>query len=536
MDATVKELYYHNNPSVYPLTAFPLIMRNAIESLHKDCGVPMGMVGSVMLASASLACQSLIDVVLPYDQEDKGSCALYLLILAESGGRKSTIFSKIMQPFNQYSSFMKEDYKKKVKKYEEDLEEWTENNKYLRSDLREAQSSKEREVIQEEIKKHREDKPVVPRIFHLLYRKPSEATLRRGLMEYPYGGVITAEAITFFQGKLADLLGELNEIWDGAPIPYTIAAKKIDIDIKAWMTCLLMVQPHIFDRFMSKNKNEARDSGFISRFLISSYPRNKDGDTNLDYSESNATLGEYNKRISELLKVQEEKFNSNDDSKISLHLSEKAKVLWQAKNTEINKKKDEGQEWENIHDIASKASNNALRIAAIFTRVLDDESTEISVTALENAYRIVEWHLRQAHQLFFKDSPQEIFIQDVYAVFKWIKDKFETTNNLPILKTEITQKGIDGPRKLRRVKQLDPILQQLVSLRRIVVIKCENRAVYIVKPRLDSYFDIYKQNIEHNLYIPFSLIPFDSICGLYTSNNTPGKYSNELFNPMHLQY
>lgn len=535
MDDALRTLFYAK-PDVYPLTAFPLIMQNAIESLHKDCGISLDMVGSVMLGSASLACQSLIDVVLPYDKDNKGSCALFLLILAESGGRKSAIFSKVMRPFTQFSSYMKEDYKEKSKKFEDDLDEWNEYNKELRRFLRKTTSSEERDDFREEIKKHREDKPVPPRVFHLLYGNTSEASLYKGLIDYPYGGIITAEAITFFQGNLVSLQGFLNNIWDGVPQPYGRATKNIDHDITAWMTVLLMVQPHIFDGFMKKNKNEARHNGFTSRFLISLHPRNEDENTNLDYSKSDAALTEYNGRIAALLKVQEVNFNSNDSNKVTLYLSEPAQVLWQTKNTEINKKKGKGQEWENIHDIASKASNNAIRIAAIFTRVLDDECTEISVKALENAYRIVEWHLRQANQLFFKESPQDLFVQDVYAVFKWIKEKFEKTNNLPILKTEITQKGINGPRNLRRVEQLDPILQQLVGLRKIVVIKCDSRTMYIVKPRVEHYFNIYKQNIESCLHFPFNFIPVNSIRHFYTCNDIQGRYSNELFNPMRLQY
>ncbi|EBQ3155977.1 DUF3987 domain-containing protein [Salmonella enterica] len=168
MDETIKSLYY-NNSEVYPLTAFPLIMRNAIESLHRDCGVPMSMIGSVMLASASLTCQSLIDVVLPYDKYNKGSCALFLLVLAESGGRKSTIFTKIMSPFDRFSSRMKADYNRKSQQYDDEMEAWTEYSKDLRILLRKTKSTEERDELWDEIKEHRKNKPLAPRRFHLRY-------------------------------------------------------------------------------------------------------------------------------------------------------------------------------------------------------------------------------------------------------------------------------------------------------------------------------------------------------------------------------
>ncbi|EBQ3155978.1 DUF3987 domain-containing protein [Salmonella enterica] len=71
-------------------------------------------------------------------------------------------------------------------------------------------------------------------------------------MDYPYGGIITDEAINFFKGNIVDLLGFLNGVWDGVPQPFDRLTKNIDQDITAWMTILLMVQPKIFDTFMKK--------------------------------------------------------------------------------------------------------------------------------------------------------------------------------------------------------------------------------------------------------------------------------------------
>ncbi|EBF9516829.1 YfjI family protein [Escherichia coli] len=535
MDETIKSLYY-NNSEVYPLTAFPLIMRNAIESLHRDCGVPMSMIGSVMLASASLTCQSLIDVVLPYDKYNKGSCALFLLVLAESGGRKSTIFTKIMSPFDRFSSRMKADYNRKLQQYDDEMEAWTEYSKDLRILLRKTKSTEERDELWDEIKEHRKNKPLAPRRFHLRYGNTTEASLAKGLMDYPYGGIITDEAINFFKGNIVDLLGFLNGVWDGVPQPFDRLTKNIDQDITAWMTILLMVQPKIFDTFMKKNDEELRNNGFVSRFIIDVQPRNKYIETSLDYSESDAAIAEYNNRIEELLKVQETKFNNFDDSKISLHLSEEAKKLWQSKNSEIDKKRDIGQEWENINDIASKASNNAIRIAAIFTRITNDECTIINLKPLENAYRIVEWHLQQANKLFFKDSPQELFINDVISVFEYIKEKFRSNGGMPFSKNDLTQKGVDGPRKLRCTKQLDPILSQLVSLKKIVIITNKNRAIYIVKPKLEAMYNIYEGNIYECLHLPYDFLPLNSIARINMPSNTQGKYSNNLFDPQKLQY
>ncbi|MDQ6490113.1 DUF3987 domain-containing protein, partial [Salmonella enterica] len=76
------------NQSDYPVDKFPPVMRELIDTLHDDSQIPMEIIGNAVLAAASMACQSLVDVELSHNTTPE-LCSLYLLTLAESGEGKT---------------------------------------------------------------------------------------------------------------------------------------------------------------------------------------------------------------------------------------------------------------------------------------------------------------------------------------------------------------------------------------------------------------------------------------------------------------
>ncbi|AZT48941.1 DUF3987 domain-containing protein [Salmonella enterica subsp. salamae serovar 42:r:-] len=78
------------NQSDYPVDKFPPVMRELIDTLHDDSQIPMEIIGNAVLAAASMACQSLVDVELSHNTTPE-LCSLYLLTLAESGEGKTDL-------------------------------------------------------------------------------------------------------------------------------------------------------------------------------------------------------------------------------------------------------------------------------------------------------------------------------------------------------------------------------------------------------------------------------------------------------------
>ncbi|EBS5795626.1 DUF3987 domain-containing protein, partial [Salmonella enterica subsp. enterica serovar Saintpaul] len=93
----------------FPLDALPPILKNVVISLHLDTKIPIELICQVVLAAASLACQSIVNVKPHYSQTPE-PCSLYFLTLADPGEGKTTINKLVMKPFYDLSVRMKKKY------------------------------------------------------------------------------------------------------------------------------------------------------------------------------------------------------------------------------------------------------------------------------------------------------------------------------------------------------------------------------------------------------------------------------------------
>lgn len=121
----------------YPVASFPTVLENIIRSLHESTHIPVELVGNVVLAATSLACQSLIDVVQPHTNMPE-PCSLYLMTIAESGEGKTTINKLVMKPLYAYAAEMKREYEEKLIPYRREHNIWKIRHQALNSNLRQA--------------------------------------------------------------------------------------------------------------------------------------------------------------------------------------------------------------------------------------------------------------------------------------------------------------------------------------------------------------------------------------------------------------
>uniref|UniRef100_UPI0020330B25 DUF3987 domain-containing protein n=1 Tax=Escherichia coli TaxID=562 RepID=UPI0020330B25 len=89
--------------SPYPTDTLPPVLGNVIRSLHNSTGIPTELIGNVVLATVSLTCQSLVDVIQPHTDMPE-HCSLYLMTVAESGEGKTTINKLVMKPCYEFAA------------------------------------------------------------------------------------------------------------------------------------------------------------------------------------------------------------------------------------------------------------------------------------------------------------------------------------------------------------------------------------------------------------------------------------------------
>ncbi|MEQ4881830.1 YfjI family protein [Escherichia coli] len=486
---------------LFPYTLVPLI-----DDLYKSTRLPLELIFNTVLATLSLSCQSLVDVVHPHTNMPE-PCSLYLLAIAEPGAGKTTINRLVMNPCYEFADRLIQQYEERNKDYKTELQIWNTRQKALAANLRKAVNrGYPGEQEEEALRNHERNKPTRPVRPNFIYEDVSLKALVEGLNEHPEAGVISDEAVTFFRSYLKNYPGLLNKAWSGQPFDFGWADEKYHITPR--LTFSLMSQPDVFTNYINKNDVLARGSGFLSRFLFS-----QAGSTSRvrDYTTGEfgaiPTLAEFHKKINGFLSSHN--INSpgmSTTERKTLKLSKKALGEWQENQIKIESKALAGGRWEHIRDIVMKAGSNILRMAGIFTCYCCNDN-EINSFVLKKAMHLMDWYLEEASAIFYPMSERCQFEKDACELYAWIMTRIRQNNWCAIRKTDIERYG---PNRLRRAEKLTPVLNQLIVQDYFCIIKMRSHQALYVSVR------------NNNGYIlPFGAKPcepFDVVPSLYSHN------------------
>ncbi|WP_447868302.1 YfjI family protein [Rahnella aceris] len=449
------------NASVpYPVNSFPPVLHNVIQALHNNTQIPLELIGNVVLAATSLTCQSLVEVIQPHTNMPE-PCSLYLMTIAESGEGKTTINKQVMKPCYRFAADLIQQYEQQLIDYKKKLKLWKIRQQALENNLRQAiKKGYSGDNEEHEISKHAQNEPLRPPRPNFIYEDTSLKALVEGLGEHPEAGFISDEAITFFKSYLKNNPGLLNKAWDGEMFDFRRADGEI-YQITPRLTFSLMSQPGVFIEYIKKHGVSARASGFLSRFLFawpeSSIGNRKDTQNTI---EKEYDLNIFSERVTALLALNHIPLSDAGTQRKTLSLTDRALAVWKENRTQIESKLAPTGEWEHIRDIASKASANTLRIAALFQYFYQDSSEVIHSNVVECAINIMNWYLNQADKIFYPMSERFQFEQDVRELHSWIMHKISQNNGFAILKNDLEKYG---PHRLRRAERLTPVLNQLIS-------------------------------------------------------------------------
>ncbi|WP_233619785.1 DUF3987 domain-containing protein [Citrobacter amalonaticus] len=489
--------------SDYPVDAFPKILRDPMTAIHEDTQIPIEMIGSTLLAAAALALQPLINVGSPFSSGKTEPCLLYFLVLAKSGEGKSPLYDLILRPFNKFVSEMKKEYDVRMEQYKIENDVWKTRKKGLSLELQKAsRKGGNSEAEASRYRAHLSTEPEKPRNFEIFYEDTTPASIIDGLRAYPYAGIFSEDAITFFTGYLKDKLGLLNKIWKNEP--FSLSRKKEgNIRLDAFLTILLMVQPEAFEVYLDKNGKLALSSGFLPRFLFTP-SRSTIGkrEIKLSQDKTKEALEVFFSEITRLLNLQKGRFYDDTIPVKTINLTETAKNLFQKKVNQHQENTVPEKSWEHIPEFVSKAGNQAIRIAAMFSYLAHEES--VHERTLNDAFTITEWHINQTARYFYSSSRQYQLQQDVYDLFDWINKRFLNPKGVmraqhgngqiqdvklapwqPFMKNDL---GTSGLLRLRRVANLEPVLNELIGLGLVVTIKYPPvNTEYIAMAGYDSF-------------------------------------------------
>lgn len=396
-------------PAAYPLNAFLLIVRETGFELIRNVQAPDAMVGMALINAMSMACQGLIDVKLPMGQVRPVS--QNLLIVAESGERKSTVASLLLTPFREVDTQAITTHGSKMTLYQTELDGWQAKNKGLRRAISKASSRGEDTTeLNSELIEHSKLKPLMPRMRYFLRHDITAKAIMEALQgDGESIAITTDEGHILFQGSPMSHLGLLNRLWDSPEVlPLDRAGKEQILAMNPRVSVSIMTQKAPLQAYLEKRGSVAKGSGHWARYLVG-WPASTQGYRWVNPSEQLWDhLPIFHARINELLVKYQTMIESGKVERELIEFSDDAKARWFALAAEAERMLREGEYLSDITDFASKVMEILARLAASM-HYFGGEGGKITLDTLERAFAIIRWHVEEYKHLF---SPQFVVPQD----------------------------------------------------------------------------------------------------------------------------
>jgi len=252
----------------FPVDVFPSIIRNAIYEAEQHTQAPLSLIAASALGAISLVCQNGIDVCRLNNL--RSPVSLFLLTLAESGERKSTVDKVLMRPLYQLEE-------KWFEQYNQDLKAWLNGEvafniekKALASKLKaDMCRNKDYGATNERLKALLQTKPAEPVRYRLMLNDATPSAIKNYLCrDWRSVGIMADEAGTIFNGHTLNELPFINKMWDGSTYSVDRRNSPELLIHDARMTLSLMVQPEVFQKYIERKGDIAKGIGFFARCLI----------------------------------------------------------------------------------------------------------------------------------------------------------------------------------------------------------------------------------------------------------------------------
>lgn len=478
-------LVAQHESSDYPLASLPDSMRQAVEEVHLYVQAPVELVAASALTALSIAGQQIADV--RRDNELCGPVSLYLLTVAESGERKSSVDGHFMRPIRERERERREAATADLTNHAAQMAAWEASREAAAGKIKSAAAAdKGLDGLTADLANIESGKPSPPRIARWLYGDVTSEKLTRNLAaNWPAAAIVSSEAGAVLGGhsmgkdSAMRTMSAINELWGGGTLTIDRATSESYTVRNARLTIGLQVQPSVLSTFMERERN-SRGSGFLARFLFSA-PASTQGTRR--FREAPAVwsaLPPYNTRIAELLDIQP---NIDADGGLCLPLLDftpEAKAEWVGWYNLIETKLGPTGELANVRDLASKAADNIARLAALFHIFEHGASGVIGVECVQAAAPIILWHTEQGCSYLgaFSVSPATA---NAAALDRWLVETCHREGVAEIPRRKVQQ---FGPSAVREKIALSAALEELAESHRAREVREGRQKLIRINPAL----------------------------------------------------
>ncbi|MCX5875164.1 MAG: DUF3987 domain-containing protein [Deltaproteobacteria bacterium] len=217
-------LIVHQQADPYPLEALPGTIGAAVREVVDFVQCPVALGACSALAVVSTVAQGMVDV--RRAEKLEGPTSLFLLAIADSGERKTSVDGHFSKPVAQWEAEQAEAAKPDLKRYEAEQATWEAKKSGLLSAIKEAsKGGKSTTELERKVADLESEKPEPPKVPRLLFGDSTpEALAHRLAHGWPVGGVLSSEAGTVFGGHAMGKdsamrnMAMLNSLWGAEPL------------------------------------------------------------------------------------------------------------------------------------------------------------------------------------------------------------------------------------------------------------------------------------------------------------------------------
>jgi hypothetical protein len=385
--------------AAYPVKALgPL--RPAVEAVQGTTQAPVAIPAQSALAVASLAVQGFADV------DTLGGprpVSLYALTVARSGERKSACDAPLMTALRAHE-------REQAKAQREEMESWRNAHALWKGErdriLREAAKGKgeKRTAAQADLEALGPEPEAPPSTDRTVTEPTFEGLTKLFAHGQPSLGLFSDEGGQFLGGHAMNsenrqkTLAAFNDLWQGNPIRRTRSGDGHATLHGRRLAVHLMAQPTVARAFMADPM--AADTGFLPRFLICEPPSAIGTRMQANARRDDMALASFAGRLRNIL---ESPLPMDPETRElqprTLQLTPEARALLVAFSDAIEAAQAPGGDLAHITGTASKAAEQAGRIAGVLTLWRDLEAAKVEARDIADAIDLAQFYLAEASRL-----------------------------------------------------------------------------------------------------------------------------------------
>lgn len=478
------DLLQESTLSPYPLDSLPSGLGDAVREVLDFVKCPVALAACSALSVLSVSAQHLANV--RRAEGLAGPASLYMLAIAESGERKSSVDKHFTKAITAWEANQVESAKPEAKKFKVEHDSWSMQYEGLKQKIKEtAKEQKPTGNLTKDLQYLEDDEPIAVRVPRLIYGDATPEQLGYALAKnWPSAGVLSSEAGIVFgsHGMSGDSamrnMALINILWDGGT--HVIDRRTTDsYRIQdARLTMGLAVQADTVRNFFENSKGLARGTGFLARFLVA-WPTSTQG-TRLFKEAPTAwpKLTVFSERITQLLNKLPELNEAGGICPITLDFSKEAKEAWIDFHNAVESELKLGGDFVDAKDVASKAADNVARLAGLFHLYETQNEGLINKDLVDRAIIIVTWHLYEAKR-FLNQIAIPIHISNAIKVDDYILRYCSDCRADKVAKNYLRQHGA-----IRDKKLLNDALDELIDANRIRIGLVGRTSIIEVNPAL----------------------------------------------------